>query len=138
MNIWKAADWSVVIFGMLALIMGFIGVFSPATQFSMMGWQLSLETRASNDHTPAVMAITSTAAVNMGILYIVGTCMRWESFPVWTIFARALMGTSLAILVALGRAPADAFVGAAIWEATGAIITTVAIWWDNRKIVKRS
>jgi hypothetical protein len=47
--------------------MGVLGLISPDIQFGMMGFEI-LDKRPPGDYTRAVVATTSIAAVNMGVL----------------------------------------------------------------------
>jgi hypothetical protein len=56
----------------------------------------------------------------------------WSWFPGFTVVARVIMGTGLAVRAATGRAPRS-FLGGAAWELGGAAATAGAIWWDRRR-----
>ncbi|WAS92952.1 hypothetical protein [Nannocystis punicea] len=124
------SGWSVAVFGVLALLLGLLGLLSPDSQFDMMGFEL-VDQRAPGDYTPGVVATTSIAAINMGILYVLGVALAWPGFVAFTVGARLFMCVGFVALMAAGRAP-DVFVGAAIWEGVGAAITAVAMAWDGR------
>ncbi|MFY0538436.1 hypothetical protein [Nannocystis pusilla] len=78
------------------------------------------------------MATTSIAAINMGVLYVLGVALAWPGFLAFTVAARLFMCLGFVVLMAAGRAP-DVFVGAAIWEGLGAGITAAGMAWDNRR-----
>ncbi len=128
--------WTVYVLGAIALSMGVLGLISPSTQLEMMGFERLAE-RAPGDYTPAVLAITSLAAVNTATLYMVASVMEWRGFLAWAVVARLVMGTGLSMLVLAGVGP-KAFVGAAGWEAIGAaLIAAVGIWKHQRSAGQR-
>ncbi|MDC0668451.1 hypothetical protein [Nannocystis radixulma] len=121
----SAAGWTVSVFGALAFTVGVLGLVSPDMQFDMMGFEVP-DRRGPGDYTPAVLATTSVAAVNMGVLYVLGAAHQWPGFLAFTVGARLFMGAGLAGLMLVGSAP-DAFVGAVAWEWLGALVTAVAM-----------
>jgi hypothetical protein len=127
----SASGWTVSVFGVLALIMGVLGLISPDIQFGMMGFEI-LDKRPPGDYTPAVVATTSIAAVNMGVLYLLGVAKDWPGFIAFTVAARLFMCAGFIVLIVAGKAP-DAFIGAALWEGLGAAATGAAMWWDSRR-----
>jgi hypothetical protein len=124
-----AAGWTVGAAGLLALAMGVAGLAGPQRQVRALGFEGSGDGR---DHLTAVLTTTSAAAVNNGLLYLLGVAKGWSWFPGFTVVARAIMAGGLAARVATGRAPRS-FVAAALWEAVGAAATAGAIWWDSRR-----
>jgi len=125
------SGWTIYVLGALALAAGVLGLVSPSTQLGMMGFE-RVAARQAGDHTLAVLAITSLAAVNTATLYMVAAIKEWPGFLAWAILARLVMGAGLALQVLLGVGPI-AFVGAAAWEVAGAaIIAAVGIWDRHR------
>lgn len=122
------ADWTIVIYGLLALILGVIGLAKSDLQFRMMGIEPA-QRREEGDLTLASFGASSVAAINMGVLYTVGTLLHWRGFPIFTLYARSLMGIGFIFMMATGRAPRQ-FKGAAIWEFAGVIITGAAMLWS--------
>jgi hypothetical protein len=127
----SAAGWVVSLFGVMQLAMGAIGLFSPDLQHSMMGLE-DVARRAHGDYTLAMMATSSAAAINMGILYLLGVAKNWPGFFGFTLVARTLMSAVLMGLVVAGKAP-HTFVGAALWEGVGAALIAAALIWDRRR-----
>ncbi|MFT8365040.1 MAG: hypothetical protein ABF623_04150 [Gluconobacter cerinus] len=121
-------DWTIVIYGLLALVLGMIGLIKPDLQLRMMGIEPP-ERRAEGDLTLASFGASSVAAINMGVLYTLGTLLHWHGFPIFTLYARSLMGIGFLFMMATGRVPAQ-FKGAAIWEFSGVIITGAAMLWS--------
>ncbi|WP_434422240.1 hypothetical protein [Nannocystis pusilla] len=125
------SGWSVAVFGVLAVLLGLLGLLSPDSQFDMMGFE-RVDHRGPGDYTPTVVATTSIAAINMGALYVLGVALAWPGFIAFTVAARLFMCLGFVALMAAGRAP-DVFVGAAIWEGLGAAITAAGMAWDSRR-----
>ncbi|WP_176053129.1 hypothetical protein [Paraburkholderia caribensis] len=124
-----AARWIVGALGALAIAMGAFGVFNPEGQARLMGFS-SIGVRTSGDHTIELLVITSLAAINTGIVYVVGAVKKWSGFDVWAMIARFLMGSGLLALALSGLAP-QAFIGAAAWEWIGAVLIGVSNRWDS-------
>lgn len=122
--------WTVFALGLFALAMGLVGLVSPQTQASLMGFE-SLARREQGDYTPALLTISSLAAVNLAVLYIVAAIKAWPGFVRWAIATRVAMGTALAVLVIIGRGP-SAFIGASLWEALGMVVLAFSSGWDRR------
>ncbi len=73
------ADWTIIIYGILALMLGTIGLAKPDVQFRMMGIEPA-QRREAGDLTLASFGASSLAAINMGVLYILGTILHWRGF----------------------------------------------------------
>jgi hypothetical protein len=125
----SAARWIIGALGALAIGMGAFGAFNPEGQAHLMGFS-SIVARTSGDHTIELLVITSLAAINTGILYVVGAVMKWSGFDVWAMIARLIMGSGLLALALSGMAP-QAFIGAAAWEWIGAVLIGISKRWDG-------
>ncbi|MFD7702115.1 hypothetical protein [Streptomyces caelestis] len=126
----SAPGWTVAVFGLLAAVLGTVGLVSPAAQLSVLG----LATpggRGSGDHTPAFVTASSMAAVNMGVYYVLAALADWRAFFRWTVPFRLLTCAVFTAAVIGGRAPA-AFVGVAVWEGLGALATGAALRYERR------
>jgi hypothetical protein len=126
-----ATDWTIATSGAIALTMGAVGLIRPDRQLEMMGFD-NPDERGSGDHTPAVLATSSIAAVDMGWLYLRGLKMDWPGFPAFTVGARSLMAAGMVGLMANGLAP-KSLKAAALWEGLGAAATAAAILGDRRR-----
>lgn len=131
----SATGWTIYALGAFALVMGLLGLLSPSTQLSLMGFE-PVETRQAGDYTIAVLVITSLAAVNTATLYLVAAVRGWPGFVSWAVVARLVMGTGLAVLAWTGVGP-RAFVGAAIWEAIGAALIAGVAACERGRSVRR-
>ncbi|WP_284745611.1 hypothetical protein [Amycolatopsis sp. RTGN1] len=105
--------------GAVALAMGVAGVLAPDRQVRLMGFS---DSRAARP----LLTVSSLAAVNTGLLYLLGAAKGWPGFPAFTVRARALMGGGLIALAASGRAP-KAFFGGGAWELAGAAVTAAVL-----------
>jgi hypothetical protein len=128
----SVAGWTVGAAGLIALTMGVVGLVAPESQRRALGLA---DPAAGGEHLTAVLASTSAASVNNGLLYVLAVAKGWSWFPGYTVVARVLMGTGLAVRVATGRAPRS-FAAAAVWEGLGAALTAGAIWWDRSRAAR--
>src|SRR5690242_8272877 len=101
--------------------MGVVGVAAPRRQAVLLGYRPPQDATA----TPLLM-ISSIAAINNGLLYLIGAHQKWAGFPRFTVGARALMGAGLWALAAHGGVPRGWRLGAA-WELIGAAVTAGAL-----------
>ncbi len=127
MKIRDASGWTMFIFGILALLLGALGIFSPETQLAILGFEVvERAARASSDYTLTFMTAASMASFNMGIYYILAALNDVKAFYLWTVPFRGLTFIVFTTIVILGIAPLK-FIGVPIWELTGAIATGIAL-----------
>ncbi|MBG0816130.1 hypothetical protein HS045_18430 [Planomonospora sp. ID82291] len=119
------------VFGLLAFLLGLLGLVSPGTTLEMLGFEV-LRTRAPGDYTLVYMAASSMAAVNMGVYYMLASAVDFRPFFFWTVPFRLVTFTVFTALVVTGEAPAK-FLGVGLWEGAGALITGAALWWESRR-----
>ncbi|QGV82861.1 hypothetical protein [Streptomyces ficellus] len=120
------------VFGLLATALGVVGLVSPGTLLTVMGFTpLPDARRADGDHTLMFLTASSMAAVNMGVYYVLAALADWKAFFRWTVPFRLLTCTVFLLAVATGRAPAG-FAGVALWEGLGAVVTAVALRYERR------
>lgn len=129
------AGWILLIFGIMQVSVGILGVFSPATQFAMLGLEM-VTGRQPSDHTEGLLSVVSLSAINTGLVYIFGAVRGWSWFPFYTIVARTVMGSGILALIAQGKIP-SAFAGGAYFEFVGAAIILAALWWGGRTAAAR-
>lgn len=125
------AGWTMAVFGVLAIIMGVVGLVSPDTLLKGLGFEV-LGSRASGDYTKTFMAASSMASLNMGVYYLVAVATQWRPFYVFTVAFRLVTFTVFTILVITDAAPAR-FFGVAAWEGIGAVATGVALWFERKR-----
>ena len=123
------SDWTVIILGSIGMLLGLSTLFFPEAQYKILG----LETDSVGTVIPGLMGSAGLSATYMGLMYIFGTFQKWKYFKYYLVFARLLMATGFLILLAIGRAP-ESYVSAAIWEAAGATLIGISIWWERRKM----
>ncbi|MGW6569365.1 hypothetical protein [Streptomyces sp. NPDC054975] len=120
------------VFGLLAAGMGVVGLVSPDTMLTGMGFEpLSEASRAEGDHTLVFLTASSMAALNMGVYYILAAFADWKPFFRWTVPFRLLTCAVFTLAVVSGRAPAG-FLGVGLWEGLGALATGAALRYENR------
>ncbi|SDZ66461.1 hypothetical protein SAMN05421684_8197 [Asanoa ishikariensis] len=125
------AGWTMAVFGVLAIIMGVVGLVSPDTLLKSLGFEV-LGSRPSGDYTKTFMAASSMASFNMGVYYLVAVATEWRPFYLFTVWFRLVTFTVFTILVLTDAAPAR-FFGVAAWEGLGAIATGVALWFERKR-----
>lgn len=125
------SGWTIAVFGLLALLLGVVGLVSPDTMLTLLGFETP-ETRGPGDYTKVYLAASSMAAVNMGVYYLLAAAADYRPFFLWTVPFRLLTFTVFTLLVVTGAAPAP-FVGVGIWEGVGAVVTGAALWWERRR-----
>lgn len=133
---WKIRDasgWTMFIFGVLALLLGFVGIIRPEVLLSLLGFAvLDRAARVAGDYTLVFMIASSMASFNIGAYYILAALNDLKPFYKWTVPFRCITPTVFTIAVVSGLAPAR-FLGVAAWELTGAIATGLALWYEKRK-----
>lgn len=128
MKIRDAAGWTIFIFGILALILGLIGLIRPEILLSILGFEVLERTqRAVGDYTIVFMTASSMASFNMGVYYVFAALNDVKVFYRWTVPFRGITFLIFTALVISGAAPIN-FLGVGIWELTGAIATGIALY----------
>lgn len=132
LKIRDAAGWTMFIFGVLALLLGFVGLIRPEVLLSILGFNLlDRSARVAGDYTLVFMIAASMASFNIGAYYILAALNDMQQFYKWTVPFRCLTPTVFTIAVLSGLAPVR-FLGVAAWELAGAISTGLALWYGNR------
>jgi len=119
------------VFGVLAIIMGVVGLVSPDTLLKSLGFEI-LSERPPGDYTKTFMAASSMASFNMGVYYLVAVATEWRPFYLFTVIFRLVTFTVFTILVVTDAAPTR-FFGVAAWEGLGAVATGVALWFERKR-----
>lgn len=133
LNIKDASGWTMLIFGILALLLGILGLIRPEILLSLLGFTvLDRTARAAGDYTLVFMTASSMASVNMGIYYILAALNDVKQFYKWTVPFRCVTFTVFTLAVITGLAPVK-FLGVGIWELVGAIATGIALRSDAKK-----
>ena len=131
LRIRNASSWTIFIFGVLALILGLLGLIRP--EFTLE--TLNLDTlergiRAEGDYTLMFVIASSMASFNMGVYYVLASLSNFKSFYWWTVPFRMVTFTVFVLAVVNDIAP-DAFIGVAVWELAGAILTGLALMYER-------
>ena len=133
LKIHDASGWTMAVFGVLAFVLGLVGLVSPETVLSLLGFEvIDRIQRVAGDYTLTFMAASSMASFNIGIYYVLAALNNLKQFYLWTVPFRAVTFTVFTMLVVVGTAPAK-FLGVGIWELTGAIATGLALYFERRK-----
>ncbi|MEU4773758.1 hypothetical protein [Micromonospora sp. NPDC023644] len=127
----SAAGWTIAVFGVLALLMGAVGLVWPEALLRLLGFEVP-ETRAVGDHTGTFLVASSMASFNMGVYYLLATATEWRPFFRFTVVFRLVTFAVFSIAVLADVAPGR-FFGVAAWEGLGAVATAVGLWWDDRR-----
>jgi hypothetical protein len=121
------------VFGVLALLLGLIGLIRPEILLSILGFSvLERSVRAAGDFTIVFMTASSMASFNMGVYYILAALNDMKKFYTWTIPFRLVTFTVFTILALTGIAPMR-FIGVGLWEGFGALATGLSLYLDNKK-----
>ena len=132
----SAAGWTIAVFGLLALVVGAIGLIWPELMLRSLGFEVP-ETRTVGDHTGTFLTASSMASFNMGVYYLLATATEWRPFFRFTVVFRLVTFAVFSIAVLTDIAPGG-FIGVAIWEGLGAVATAVGLWWDDRRVAAQA
>lgn len=121
------SGWTMLVFGVLALAFGILGLLSPALTLWVLRFEvLSRPARASGDFTLTFLTASSMAAVNMGVYYVLAALSGWTAFFRWTVPFRVVTFAVFTSAVLRGLAPVG-FLGVGVWELLGALATGLAL-----------
>jgi hypothetical protein len=128
-----AAGWTMFVFGVLALLLGLLGVIRPELILSMLGFTvLDRAARAAGDYTLVFMIASSMASFNMGVYYILAALNDLRVFYRWTVPFRCLTFLVFTTAALTHLAPGR-FAAVGAWELAGAIATGIALYFDSKK-----
>ena len=128
MKIRDAAGWTIFIFGILAFLLGLVGLIRPEILLSILGFEVvERAQRAASDYTIVFMTASSMASFNMGVYYIFAALNDVKMFYRWTVPFRVVTFVVFTTVVITGIAPMK-FLGVGIWELVGAISTGIALY----------
>jgi hypothetical protein len=127
-----ASGWTMFIFGVLALLLGGIGLLRPELVLTLLGFNVvHRSARITGDYTLVFMIASSMASFNMGIYYVLASLNNMKSFYTWTVPFRCLTFLLFTTAVLTGLAPGR-FLSVGAWELTGAVTTGWALWQEKR------
>ena len=131
LRIRNASSWTMLIFGVLAFVLGLIGLIRPETTLQLLNFEvLERSQRASGDYSVTFLITSSMASFNMGIYYILAALTNWKAFYWWTVPFRMVTFAVFTLLVMNGTAP-QGFIGVGLWELVGALLTGAALLYER-------
>ena len=137
LKIRDASGWTMFVFGLLAFLLGLVGLISPETVLALLGFEVLERTqRVAGDYTLVFMVASSMASFNIGVYYVLAALNDLKKFYLWTVPFRAVTFTVFTLVVVTGVAPVR-FLGVGIWELTGAIATGLALYFERKQVQLR-
>ena len=128
-----ASGWTIFIFGILAFLLGLLGLIRPEILLSILGFSvLDRAARAAGDYTLVFMTASAMASFNIGVYYILAALNNVKQFYKWTVPFRCVTFVVFTTVAIIGLAPAN-FLGVGIWELVGAIATLVALRSESKQ-----
>ena len=128
-----ASGWTMFVFGVLAVLLGLLGLIRPEILLSLLGFTpLDRASRAAGDYTIVFMMASAMASFNMGVYYILAVATDFKKFYQWTVPFRTLTFIVFSIVVLTGIAPAR-FFGIGLWEGLGALATGLALYFEGHQ-----
>lgn len=132
MKIRDASGWTIFIFGVLAFLLGVVGLIRPEILLSILGFEvIERSQRAVGDYTIVFMTASSMASFAMGVYYMLMAWNNVKLFYGWTVPVRTLTFIIFTTLVISNIAPLK-FIGVGIWEFIGALVTGIALFNENK------
>ena len=133
LKIRDASGWTIFIFGVMAFLLGVVGIFRPEILLGILGFEvIERAARASSDYTITFMTASSMASLNIGVYYVLAALNDVKIFYRWTVPFRGLTFVVFTTIILLGIAP-QKFFGVAHWELIGAIATGIALAKEKQK-----
>jgi hypothetical protein len=133
MKIRDASGWTMFIFGVIAIVLGLIGLIRPEILLSILGFEIVEQARrTAGDFTPVFLTASSMASLNMGVYYVLAALNDVKIFYRWTVPFRGLTFLVFTASVIAGIAPAG-FLGVGIWELAGGVATGFALYSEGNK-----
>jgi hypothetical protein len=134
LRIRNASSWTMFVFGVLALLLGVLGLIRPELLLSILGFPvLDRTARVTGDYTLVFMIASSMASFNMGVYYVLAALNDLKSFYKWTVPFRCVTFVVFTTAALTSLAPLR-FIAVGAWELTGAVATALALRADNNKI----
>ena len=133
LKIRDASGWTMFIFGVLALLLGLLGLIRPEILLSILGFTvIDRAARVAGDYTLVFMTASAMASFNMGVYYILAALNDVKQFYRWTVPFRCLTFVVFTTVVLTGLAPTR-FFGVGLWELTGAVATGLALRSESKQ-----
>ena len=133
LKIRDAAGWTMFLFGVLALLLGLLGLIRPEVLLSLLGFTvLDRAARAAGDYTLVFMIASSMASFNIGAYHILAALNDLKSFYKWTVPFRCVTFIVFTTVALTQLAPAR-FIAIGAWELAGAIATGLALRLESKE-----
>lgn len=133
LRIRNLSSLTMLIFGVLAAILGVIGLIRPEFMLQLLGFPLiDRAARAEGDFTLVFITASSMASFNMGVYYVLAALNNMKKFYTWTVPFRVVTFTVFTLAVVNGIAPSG-FLGVGVWELVGALATGAALLYERRR-----
>ena len=127
------SSWTMLIFGVLALLLGLVGIVKPDVLLLQLGFEtVERSARAGHDYTLVYIMASCMASFNMGVYYILAAFSNLKKFYFWTVPFRAVTFVVFTTSVIIGYAPAKFFL-VAVWELVGGIVTGIALYYERKR-----
>jgi hypothetical protein len=119
----SASGWTMFVFGVLAFLLGLLGLIRPEVVLSLLGFTvLDQAARVSGDYTLVFVIAASMASFNMGVYYVLAAFTNMKQFFLWTVPFRLVTFTVFTITALMHLAPTR-FIVVGAWEGLGAVAT---------------
>ena len=133
LKIRDASGWTMLIFGVLAFLLGLLGLVRPEWVLSLLGFTvLERAARTAGDYTLVFATASAMASFNMGVYYILAALNDLKAFYKWTVPFRCLTFLVFTITALTHVAPTR-FILVGAWELAGAIATAITLGFDAKK-----
>ena len=127
LKIRDAAGWTMFIFGVIALLLGLLGLLRPELLLSILGFAvLNRAERVAGDYTLVFIIASSMASFNVGVYYVLAALNDMKQFYRWTVPFRCVTFVVFTTAVLTGLAPTR-FIAVGAWELIGAIATYLTL-----------
>ncbi|HUI90424.1 MAG TPA: hypothetical protein VLX61_17025 [Anaerolineales bacterium] len=127
----SASGWTMFIFGILAFLLGLLGLIRPELILSILGFRvLDRTARAAGDYTLVFVIAASMASFNIGVYYVLAAFTDMKQFFLWTVPFRLVTFTVFTITALTHLAPTR-FILVGGWEGLGAIATGLALYLER-------
>ena len=128
-----ASGWTMFVFGVIALLLGLLGLLRPEALLSILGFSaVERAARTAGDYTLVFVTTSSMASFNIGAYYILAALNDLKPFYKWTVPYRTLTFIVFTTAVLTGLAPTR-FIVVGVWELTGAIATGLALRAESKR-----
>jgi len=133
LKIKDAAGWTMFIFGVIAFVLGLLGLLRPELLLTILGFNvLERSTRDASDFTLVFATASSMASFNIGVYYVLAALNDLKPFYKWTVPFRGLTFLAFTTVVLTGLAPTR-FIAVGAWELAGAVATGLALRAERQK-----